>query len=915
MAKKKRTSRAKSSKRALNALELAEKAVRGYGTDSDSDDNGYRGRGRGKGPTRRSNVVNLLKRVGGKEDDDDEAAEDSFEDEELDSDEAFGSGEDFDVMDSKFSQTLRDLKKKNGDDYELDIDEEGGYTSIDDDDLMSLSQVWDMDEKPKKTHDADDAADDITTTSEFKLNDDDISSQSSESSSSDDSDDGSESDPFDEISEDENDIHLKTITDDLSKNDDGTSKKRLDNYADGEEDEFNLPSISRIGISSTTSMGLAGNKLNLADMMSVVEDKEAVSKASLLKSDNKLTVSIPLPQRIQQRNERKAAYEISKDEVNKWNDVVKQNRRSEYLSFPLNPKVQHNEATTFSRADGKSKTELEVKVNEILKDSSLADPEKEQTFEQLATATVTPEEMQKRTAERRLMRELMFREERKSKRLKKIKSKAFHRIKKKEMLRNKEMAGLSDESDTDMDIVRAKERMTLKHKSNNKWAKDMVKHGMSNDANTREEIEEMFKQGEKLRQKILDRKDGESDEDKNLSDYEREQEDEDSLAISDPMDAKAKFGKSGVMNMAFMKNAEAREREDNKKLMERLRDAEASEQITLFASDDENENNGENVRLNNGRRIYTPGNLQAKEEMDKMKEELLEEQKVDESRLLANRLSTKKNVKKDKTKADDKKEKSSIETSNDTVDAESNANPWLDGDSDDEAYAHKQSSKVSVIEKDSTAEKKALYKLAKSTAKSDSKSKSLKNKNRDEDLLLDMEDSNRLQIKDAFNGSDDDDASDSKGFMFKQQDVIAEAFAGDNVVAEFEEDKKRTVIDEDDKEEDVTMPGWGDWAGAGARPKKKRKFIKKIQGVVTKDNRKDKNLKNVIINEKQNKKNSKYQSSSVPFPYENKEQYERSLRMPIGQEWTSRASHQKLIKPRITTKPGEVIDPLKTLFK
>nr|6ZQB_UN Chain UN, U3 small nucleolar RNA-associated protein 14,U3 small nucleolar RNA-associated protein 14 [Saccharomyces cerevisiae S288C] len=68
---------------------------------------------------------------------------------------------------------------------------------------------------------------------------------------------------------------------------------------------------------------------------------------------------------------------------------------------------------------------------------------------------------------------------------------------------------------------------------------------------------------------------------------------------------------------------------------------------------------------------------------------------------------------------------------------------------------------------------------------------------------------------------------------------------------------------------------------------------------------------NVIINEKVNKKNLKYQSSAVPFPFENREQYERSLRMPIGQEWTSRASHQELIKPRIMTKPGQVIDPLK----
>lgn len=94
------------------------------------------------------------------------------------------------------------------------------------------------------------------------------------------------------------------------------------------------------------------------------------------------------------------------------------------------------------------------------------------------------------------------------------------------------------------------------------------------------------------------------------------------------------------------------------------------------------------------------------------------------------------------------------------------------------------------------------------------------------------------------------------------------------------------------------MPGWGAWAGTGANPRKKRKFVKKIKGVASQDKRKDKNLKNVIINEKVNKKNLKYQSSAVPFPFESREQYERSLRMPLGQEWTSRASHQKMIQAK-----------------
>lgn len=96
---------------------------------------------------------------------------------------------------------------------------------------------------------------------------------------------------------------------------------------------------------------------------------------------------------------------------------------------------------------------------------------------------------------------------------------------------------------------------------------------------------------------------------------------------------------------------------------------------------------------------------------------------------------------------------------------------------------------------------------------------------------------------------------------------------------------------------------------------KKRKFIRKIDGVAQRDKRKDKNLSNVIINEKLNKKILKYQSLDVPYPFETREQYERSLRMPVGQEWTSRETHQKLTMPRVITKQGVVIDPLKAPFK
>lgn len=875
---KKSKSKSKSSKRALNALEIAERELGGYSSDDEPRKRDARHNG---------TVVNLLKKVqGGNNSDDGYSSEnDGFEDEELDSDEALGSDDEFDVMNSKFSQTIRDNKKKGN--LLSESDDEGGYTSIDEEDLMPLSQIWDTDSKAKGEIESDEDA------HQLELQDDlsESSEEEEESTSEEESSENEDENPFDEISDDEEDIELNTITNTLLRATSSASKKKLDNYGVGDENEFVLPNINKSDVQT---------KLSLDDMMNVVDDKESVAKANLIKGKTS-TTNVPLPQRIKQRHDRKAAYEISKDELNKWQDVVKQNRRADHLVFPANAPIEHNHSSAFTKTSEEVQSELQGKVDELLQKSNLVDPEKDSTFETLATAKMSPEEMKKRTTEMRLMRELMFREERKAKRIKKIKSKAYHRIKKKEMTKNRELAGISDESDEEHDIARARERMTLKHRTQSKWAKDMIKHGMTKDVETREEMEEMLRQAQRLKEKIIDRNSDEED-NKNISDLEKEDSDD---------DQKQNLGKTGVMNMAFMRNAEAREKEANRENLERLRAAERGEDINLFDDDETTGDNAENIQLNKGRRIYTPGNLEAKQELKKVMDEAKKQHDIDQESTLTSRLK-KVNTKNAGDDVYEKIEKTINPNKEENDKTEEKVtelqNPWLDG-SDDEGTNVKRSSKVNILDKDSSRLDKKANKISKELDKQ--KKKKTKERRNNEELLLDENDSNSLKIVDPYGGSDDE----GHEFSFKQQDVIAEAFAGDNVVAEFHEEKKRVADDEGDKEEDVTLPGWGDWAGAGAPQKKKRKFVKKIKGVVSKDKRKDKNLQNVIINEKVNKKHVKYQSSAVPFPYESKEQYERSLRMPIGQEWTSRATHQNMIKPRIMTKPGQVIDPLKAPFK
>jgi len=152
---------------------------------------------------------------------------------------------------------------------------------------------------------------------------------------------------------------------------------------------------------------------------------------------------------------------------------------------------------------------------------------------------------------------------------------------------------------------------------------------------------------------------------------------------------------------------------------------------------------------------------------------------------------------------------------------------------------------------------------------------------------------------------------ESMPILLNNHDLVQMAFAGDEVVADFEKEKKETVEDEGDKIIDNTLPGWGSWTGEGITKKQQRRqkrFLTKVEGIKP-EQRKDAKLKDVIINEKRVRKNVKYLASHLPHPFESKQQYERSLRIPIGPEWTTKSTFQDATKPRVLLKQG-IIKPM-----
>lgn len=105
-----------------------------------------------------------------------------------------------------------------------------------------------------------------------------------------------------------------------------------------------------------------------------------------------------------------------------------------------------------------------------------------------------------------------------------------------------------------------------------------------------------------------------------------------------------------------------------------------------------------------------------------------------------------------------------------------------------------------------------------------------------------------FRIEDHGDGGED---GESDSLQQKRID-IQQAFANDDVMEEFVREKSENEEASKPKDIDLSLPGWGSWAGAGIKPseRKKKLFTKKADPAPP---RKDKDLSHVIINEETSK--------------------------------------------------------------
>ena len=75
------------------------------------------------------------------------------------------------------------------------------------------------------------------------------------------------------------------------------------------------------------------------------------------------------------------------------------------------------------------------------------------------------------------------------------------------------------------------------------------------------------------------------------------------------------------------------------------------------------------------------------------------------------------------------------------------------------------------------------------------------------------------------------------------------------------------------------------------------------------------NEADVIISEKRDKKGAKFTTAGVPYPFKSREQFERSLRNPLGTEWNTADSHAALTQPKVKATRGAVAAPISKRHK
>ncbi|ELR11420.1 Utp14 protein [Acanthamoeba castellanii str. Neff] len=298
----------------------------------------------------------------------------------------------------------------------------------------------------------------------------------------------------------------------------------------------------------------------------------------------------PLDQPIKQKLTREEAYEKKKEEItDKWETTVRENRKADHLKFPFaEPAPEKLTAAKLALIDT-PQNDLERGIADILAQSGVTKQAIDH-FEGLDMNELSTDEVKQREAQIKKMKAVLFYEESKAKRRKKIKSKAYHRILKKQ--KQKSAMSLDELGQLDEETARAEaekierlriqERITQRHKNKGKWAQRQLTRGHL-DTETRQAISEQIKIRDQLLKKQMN---ANEDDDADIDDM-NEEELQEALDMLEKEEAPQVT--KGLMGMDFMKRGQKRRADEMREAKEEWeRDMEEMMRQRDADSDDEN---------------------------------------------------------------------------------------------------------------------------------------------------------------------------------------------------------------------------------------------------------------------------------------------------------------------------------------
>ncbi|NWX22577.1 UT14B protein, partial [Aegotheles bennettii] len=688
----------------------------------------------------------------------------------------------------------------------------------------------------------------------------------------------------------------------------------------------------------------AGEKLVLSELLRPIRPQSALGsvRKELSRVKQKAPVELPLSKEEAKRVLREAAYHRTAKDVGKWQQVVLQNRRAEQLVFPLRQEIATVVPLEKAASAWQARTPLEQEIFGLLHKTQqpIADPLL--TAEETASLqAMSLEEARRRRAELQRARALQSYYEAKARREKRIKSKKYHRVlkrsKRRKALKEFELLHKSDPEAAlakleELDQLRMQERMSLKHQNKGKWARSraiVAKY----DLEARKAMQEQLAKNKELTQKVRveqpEEEPGEGPEEdlapvavpagagranpwmlgqpshptkepegpgeavgaveskEEVEEEEEEMSEEEALLQDFAQKRHARQQRAGSLEgqgeeLQSRAGCHGAEQRGGGHVLPRFTAVQlppcswevASHQLPPCTGADEMEAASEPQGDNPVHPICAeePASVGMEPPPQAQEEILLSEQ--------LGRVQTMEDV--------------------EALASEERGEEPEERVEEPEEHVGKQKPVAQVKRRVQQQEEgRAGNRHAK---KPPAKKPPAKKKMISLQAVLEGKPQDMQCPVLPLVAVEEEGGTDQRG-------VISEAFAGDDVVADFRREKRKAEEAAKPQPVNLVLPGWGEWGGTGLKPsaKKVKRFLLKPPPAPP---RRDRHLPNVIISEKRNIHAAAHQVSELPFPFERHEQFEQSIRTPLGPTWNTQRAFQKLTAPCVITRAGHIIQPI-----